>query len=487
MVLSGVITTLYGLAVALATYLSFVAFRTWRLVRHLQSKGYVCTEWLPLVGCVPYGVKVNAIDGFCAFFSQQAKRFGYAPYIAPLLGSDMFLVVTEPRVCIEILRRSNELRRGRGFALDSPVMGLKHDVLFANSGRSWQEQRTRANPFFRPSAMRGLFDSIVGSSRLGEALLSDYAASREVRDVREDSACATMRVICGHIFGHVLLPEHESVLIEFFLRQMPGEFQLRATGLKWLPLPSRLTFFRVRAAVLKAVGAEIRRAEAGTFAELLSGETEDQKLADVMGMLFAGFETTSSTVSWALYFVSSQPDAKKAILEEIERALANRDIDELTPDDIRVCPLLLAAFSEALRLRPPAPGHPCDAAHDLELDGGRYFIPKDTTVYPFYSCFFVSEEYFDKPDQFDMMRWIDGRAEKAASKAGLSLSEFFTPFLAGQHVCIGRQLAEMEAQILLARWLSKFDFDFAGSRPPQHVLSVAFAPDSMPMRLSRRT
>ena len=427
---------------------------------------------------------MNPTDGLTSFFYSEARRCNGVFY-APLLGNDGMLVFVDPHVCIEVSRRAEELIRGAGFAYDKKVLGLKHELLFSNWGSSWQEQRRRANPFFKPSAMRNLFDTIVECSRQVEDTdLLEHANSGKVRDLKLDTAAITLRVICTHIFGHQLPKSLENVLFELFLSLLPPEFQLRVSGFGWLPLPKRWRFFQCRKKALSGVASEILRAEKGSFCELRPEEDMDQKLSDVMGLVFAGFETTSNAVAWAMFFLSEQPETVQAILSQLSSALGDRSIDELTAADLKACPLLLAAFYESLRLRAPAPGHPVDTTNDVTLQDGKYFIPKGTTVYAMYSFSFLDEKFFENPNTFDLFRWIDGRAEKAASKIGMSISELFTPFLVGQHVCLGRQLAELEGQIILARWLHRFSFDFAGTSKPKFVLSVAMTMDSLPMRIS---
>jgi cytochrome P450 len=471
----------------LMLWLAITAIQSSRRTRRMRSLGYdVCAHW-PLLGCLVDGLRVNARDGLTAYFRQQAQRFNRRAFFAPLQGQSAMLVVVDPRTCLEVSRRANELVRGFGFEYDRPALGVQREVLFANHGAEWQQQRARANPFFRPGAMRKLFDTIVACSReVEQQALATAAKTQEVHDIKVDTARITMRVICSHLFGHTLDRDAETLLIDFFLNQMPQDYQIRVAGLGWAPFPSRIGFFRRRREVLAAVAEEICKAEPGSFCELLPGEDEAQKLADVMGLLFAGFETTSNAVAWAVYFLSMQPLTTRAILEQLHGVLGGRSIDELTATDIKACPLLMAVFNESLRLRSPAPGHVGDAVADLTLADGKLFIPKGTTVFAFYLCYFRDELYFDNPETFDIYRWTDGRAEQAAAKAGLSLSEFFTPFLVGQHVCLGRQLAELEAQVILARWLHEFSFSYAGSSEPQCVISISMTADKVPMLISHQ-
>jgi hypothetical protein len=53
------------------------------------------------------------------------------------------------------------------------------------------------------------------------------------------------------------------------------------------------SFYSLSAALLKE---QILIAEEGSFCALLPGQSMEEKMSDVLGVIFAGFETTSNTV-----------------------------------------------------------------------------------------------------------------------------------------------------------------------------------------------
>lgn len=98
-----------------------------------------------------------------------------------------------------------------------------------------------------------------------------------------------------------------------------------------------------------------------------------------------------------------------------------------------------------------------------------------------------SERYFDNADTYDPDRWLDGRVAATAAREGLALNEFFAPFLVGNHVCLGRQLAEVEARTIVARWLWRFDIAYAGQAPPRTLFSLAHTINALPVTIRART
>ncbi len=50
--------------------------------------------------------------------------------------------------------------------------------------------------------------------------------------------------------------------------------------------------------------------------------TNDEIIDELMGFLIAGYETTSSTVSWFLYHISQHMEIQQKIQKEVDTVLA---------------------------------------------------------------------------------------------------------------------------------------------------------------------
>ncbi|KAI3482984.1 hypothetical protein L1887_54104 [Cichorium endivia] len=97
----------------------------------------------------------------------------------------------------------------------------------------------------------------------------------------------------------------------------------------------------------------------------------------IQTFMFAGYETSSVTTSWALYFLSRHPDVQQKLRDLISATLRERKgvgLDDLVPadlgyddvwcDELRYLDWVLA---ETLRLCPPVPGNDREAARDAVL------------------------------------------------------------------------------------------------------------------------
>jgi cytochrome P450 len=88
--------------------------------------------------------------------------------------------------------------------------------------------------------------------------------------------------------------------------------------------------------------------------------------------------------------------------------------------------------------------------------------------------------FFPDPLAFDPERFSPVRR-------GLIPKHAYLPFGAGSHVCIGNAFALMEARLILATLVSRFDFELGEGFVPRSRAVVTFGIEGgLPMRLSRR-
>ena len=106
---------------------------------------------------------------------------------------------------------------------------------------------------------------------------------------------------------------------------------------------------------------------------------EEYMLCTLFEVFSAGYESTSTTILWAIVYLLNYPQYQLDVQEEIDRVIG---LDRLpTLDDQSNLPLLQASIIEAQRL-----GNVIDAAvPHLALKDTTlccYRVPKDTVVYP---------------------------------------------------------------------------------------------------------
>jgi cytochrome P450 len=104
-----------------------------------------------------------------------------------------------------------------------------------------------------------------------------------------------------------------------------------------------------------------------------------------------------------------------------------------------------AVVQETLRLYPPvfAAGRLATRSH--EIYGTR--IPKGSIILVPFWLLHRDPRIWTRPDAFDPFRFLSGSEPNRFA---------YLPFVIGQHVCIGAQLAISEATLAIARLAQKF-------------------------------
>lgn len=145
------------------------------------------------------------------------------------------------------------------------------------------------------------------------------------------------------------------------------------------------------------------------------GKITDYHLAMIgQSNVLAGFDTTASTLSMALYFLLKNPRVLQKVREEIEVAARNGYVS--TPrikfKEVQSLPYFQAFLKEAMRMH-GAVGLPMWRVipiGGLEINGQYFPAGSVVGVNPWVSHF--DEEVFLNPTEFRPERWIDSDEEK---------------------------------------------------------------------------
>lgn len=100
--------------------------------------------------------------------------------------------------------------------------------------------------------------------------------------------------------------------------------------------------------------------------------TDDEICAELVLFMLAGHDTTSTTLTYALWSLGHHPGIQDRVRAEVA-TLGDRP---LTPDDVIQLGLTVRVLHEALRLCPPASGTARTPTRDIVVDG--YRVPAKT-------------------------------------------------------------------------------------------------------------
>ncbi len=238
--------------------------------------------------------------------------------------------------------------------------------------------------------------------------------------------------------------------------------------------------------------------------------TNAQLRDDLMTMLVAGHETTAAVLTWALFRLAQEPGYLAKVRAEIDEVLPGGG----EPDygALRRLTRVRLCVAESLRLYPEPPILIRRALEAVPLPRGgaaaAVTLPKGADVFISLYNLHRSPALWDDPDAWNPDRFLAARAPSAdvAGWEGMAAydpdlgpqsplypnevaTDFaFLPFGGGARKCIGDQFAVLEATVVLARVLQRFDFAFEGS--PEDVGMVTGATihtaTGLRMRVSKR-
>lgn len=204
-----------------------------------------------------------------------------------------------------------------------------------------------------------------------------------------------------------------------------------------------------------------------------TGRTVSDKeiVEEACTMLFAGFDTTSTTMSWALYFLAKDPEAARWVQEELDNVLGyGPSAREPTMEDLPNLKRTRAMINETLRLRPPLMSASRMTTRPTKL--GKYEIPAQTIVNANIFLAQRNPKYWDKPNEFWPQRWDESPSDDADADSPRGDTDkkrrhpfAFIPFSAGARNCIGKNFAMQEMMIAMSMLLCRFNVEHDPSKP----------------------
>jgi cytochrome P450 len=439
----------------------------------------------PVVGAVPALLR-QQLD----FFFDAHKRYGdvYALDLGPL----RFIMLNAPQHAQHVLR--DRVRNyDKGVPFWDSIRRILGDGLPVSEGSYWMRQRRMMQPHFHKERLASMVDLMVDCIDERLEQWEKWAASGEPVDMAQEFAHLAMSVGVRSLFGSAITAQEAELVsrqlawgVDYLL------FGMFATSLPgWLPVPGRKRFEGVLRDIDGVVMQVIERHRTqqsvqggslvGMLLDMVDTETgermTDRQMRDEAVSLFIGaYETTAVTLTMTMSLLAEHPQVAQALRQELESVLGGQ-----RPGFTHLPRLTLAYMTvqEGLRLYPALYWYPRRAVEEDVIDG--YRIPAGSYVSVMTSAVQRHPEHWEHPERFDPWRFSP---ERSANRHPLA----WLPFGAGQRLCIGKEFAMMEGQLVLARILSRFDVEPIPERPVSMRLGVVMHPrDGAWMRVRRRS
>jgi cytochrome P450 len=374
--------------------------------------------------------------------------------------------------------------------------------LVSSNGAHWKKWRSIMNPGFAASHLMTLAPGIVDDVVVFSDKLAEHAEKGEVFRLEEDATRLTVDII-----GKVCLDKQlgtqrgENEMITAFREQVhliPNEGSQAPLKMYW---PSgiyrRWRNGRIMNAYLGKV-LEERFAKDQPISNGAPGQKKQRKrviidlaleeyrsqqadaekgqtkpgskiddefkqaaITQIRTFIFAGHDTTSSTICYAIHMLQKHPESLARIRKEHDEILGSvEDTPQVIKNDPHIVNRLeytMCVIRETLRLWPAASstrtGDPGFMLYDPKT--GEALPTEDILVWIVHYCQHRNPEIWgESATTFDPSRFLPENAAMLPEGA-------WRPFEKGPRNCIGQDLALLEARIILALVVRRFEFQTA--------------------------
>lgn len=427
----------------------------------------------PLPGKLP-----ALLQGLGTFRSQieglPEAVFTNAAWQPPLAGMPLFVMAPD-LVRRVLLTEADRFPAGDLFArMMRPVWG---DGLLLAKSDSWKVQRRATAEAFRPAAVEQLTPFFEAAA--SQALQRWRALPDGQVDIFEEMKRLTFDVILDTMLSGASAFDRDA------FAQTAGKFfaDISRIRISYILKPDAWHAERPsidsphRAALqnhIRNLVAERRSAPPrGDLVDLLmkardpetgEGLSDDLLCDNLLGFIMAGYETTSTALTWTLYLVAAHAPTRERLRDEAANLTG-------TPQDL---PFARAVISEAMRLYPPAFLLTRASLQDTEMAGHRVRAGQRINI-PIYAIHRRAAVWRD-PHAFDPSRFLDGGAPPDRFA--------YLPFGGGPRICIGAAFAMAEMVTLLTTLLRGADISLSPNVRIWPQTGLALYPrHGLPMRV----
>ncbi|MCU0700393.1 MAG: cytochrome P450 [Myxococcaceae bacterium] len=384
----------------------------------------------------------------------------YREMVTPLgMSVRGILLVNDPSLVAQVMDSSVELFPKNDLFVGAlePLVG---DAMFVSSGERWKQQRRTLEPAFSHMRINRAFPAMASAVDDACATWDAHAADGTGFSLDKAMGHLTADIITRTIFSQPLSAGTSREVFESFDRfeRSVENVSIRRLLLErpWARIPQPPQVLEACARIRQLVGEmldprlapdapaldDIAAASVAARDPLTGLGFSREELINEIGVFFlAGHETTASGLTWTLFILSQQPHIVARIRDEVAKVAGDGPLEL---EHTRKLPFVRNVFREALRLYPPITFLPRVAAQELTL--GDRKVKRGTMIMIAPWAMHRHERLWENPDRFDPDRF-DHELPAGA----------YLPFGAGPRICIGAAFATLEATLVIARLVQRYD------------------------------
>nr|XP_061806420.1 cholesterol 24-hydroxylase-like [Nerophis lumbriciformis] len=346
---------------------------------------------------------------------------------------------------------------------------LGNGLVTARDHDQWYKQRRIMDPAFSSLYLRSLTGTFNERAESLMTKLSDIADKKTEANMLELVNKVTLSVIIKVAFGIDLellettaspFPDAIEMCLkgmvynirDVFFRFNPKNWAfveevraacklLRSTGSEWIN--NRREAIQSGGDVPKDILTQIIKS-AGKE-ESTTKEDEEFMLDNFVTFFIAGQETTANQLAFCIMELARNPDILEKAQKEVDEVIGMKR--EISYDDLGKLVYLSQILKETLRIYPTAPGTSRELVQDLVIDG--IHIPAG--VICIFSSYVSSrmEKFFKNPLEFNPDHFHPDAPKPYYT---------YYPFSLGPRSCLGQNFAQMEAKVVMAKLIQRFNF-----------------------------
>uniref|UniRef100_A0A8C8DM62 Cytochrome P450 3A n=1 Tax=Oryzias sinensis TaxID=183150 RepID=A0A8C8DM62_9TELE len=416
---------------------------------------------------------------------RKVSIFPYSCFPSALLTSSIYdgrqpvLCITDPATIKAVLVKEcySLFTNRRNFRLNGPL----YDAVSIAEDDQWKRIRSVLSPSFTSGRLKEMFDIMKHHSANLVNSMKKKVDKDEPLELKEYFGPYSMDVVTSTAFSVDIdsLNNPSDPFVTNIKKMLKFDFLnplLLAVG-KLLVVIMSLTFIYLfflfslfPSSVMDFFFAALRKIKANhennkqksriDFLQLMidsqknnqnglqdKGLSDHEILSQSMIFIFAGYETTSSSLTFLAYNLATNPEVMKKLQKEIDATFPNKAPIQYVP--LMEMEYLDCVVNESLRLYPIAARLERVAKATVEVNG--LVIPKDMVVMVPTWPLHRDPELWPEPEKFKPERF---------SKENKDTFDPYTymPFGAGPRNCIGMRFALVMMKLAVVEILQTYDF-----------------------------
>lgn len=382
------------------------------------------------------------------YMYQCFKNHG--DFLIMYLGRKRTLLVNDPVGLKYVFfeNAKNYPKNTPGYQRVAEVIG---QGVFTDVGVSWRQGRKIIQPIFNPSKFDYYFSIVDDESEKLVQVISQEIQKNSIQDFSYWSTKYALNVIGKSLINESLeesfniISQKLSELIDLTELKMTRIFPFKTAKVKKEDQQFARALKDLDDEIKKIIEREKNKKREGTgnFIHILLDSkeqfSEEKILSQVKTMVFAGHETSANVIAWGFYFLTLYPKWQ----EKIHQELQDKKFKIESEDDVRALVHVNLFVQEVLRMRPPAWSFGRVALERDKIHGEDIYPGDLISISPY--LIHHHPDYWDEPMEFKPERFLSP-----------PLPMSYIPYGAGQRVCMGERLANLEIAMVFLKVIKNF-------------------------------